>query len=265
MSSKTLQEIRTKFLHGCIGSKENCAQIKRQLSEFIAGTLKMELSEEKTLIRRKRIHVENSLPEHQIQLEAHPVRLAGSHHHHGDAPGHRFFRRGSVPQSSQQSAMSNGETLVIYETFRPAVVQSAVRDNFAALWDSDSGVSAGMDKAIAMGYAREQGWFIAKGTSNHQAGLAVDMSLAKGDPAELHEYTLDGSTYRKYEEWTEYEMPTRMHELSSGAIRYQTPASSYTMPGDLENWTERFAASEGAKRLQSYCTAAGLSPGSPGG
>lgn len=122
----------------------------------------------------------------------------------------------------QQSAMSNGETLVIYETFRPALVQSAVRDSFAALWDSDSGVSADMDKAIAMGYAREQGWFIAKGTSNHQAGLAVDMSLAKGDPAELHEYTLDGSTYRKYEEWTEYEMPTRMHELSSGAIRYQS-------------------------------------------
>ena len=160
----------------------------------------------------------------------------------------------------QQSAMSNGETLVIYETFRPAGVQSAVRDSFAALWDSDSGVSTDMDKAIAMGYAREQGWFIANGASNHQAGLAVDMSLAKGDPAELHEYTLDGSTYRKYEEWMEYEMPTRMHELSSGAIRYQTPASSYTMPGDLENWTERFAASEGAKRLQSYCTAAGLIP-----
>ena len=160
----------------------------------------------------------------------------------------------------QKSAMSNGETLVIYETFRPAGVQSAVRDGFASLWDSDSAVSGDMDKAIAMGYTRDQGWFIAKGTSNHQAGLAVDMSLAKGDPAELHEYTLDGSTYRKYEDWTEYEMPTRMHELSSAAIRYQKPVSSYTMPGDLENWTERFAASEGAKRLQSYCTTAGLIP-----
>lgn len=38
------------FLIGVNGSKENCAQIKRQLSEFIAGTLKMELSGEKTLI-----------------------------------------------------------------------------------------------------------------------------------------------------------------------------------------------------------------------
>ena len=156
--------------------------------------------------------------------------------------------------------MSNGETLVIYETFRPAGVQDAVRDGFASLWDSDSGVSADMDKAIAMGYARNQGWFIAKGTSNHQAGLAVDMSLAKGNSAELHEYTLDGATYRKYENWTEYEMPTQMHELSSAAIRFQKPVSSYTMPGELDNWTERFAASEGAKRLQGYCTAAGLIP-----
>lgn len=160
----------------------------------------------------------------------------------------------------QKSAMSNGETLVIYETFRPARVQSAVRGHFAALWDSDSTVSADMDKAIAMGYARDQGWFIARGTSNHQAGLAVDMSLAKGDPAELHEYTLDGAVYQKYEDWTEYEMPTRMHELSSAAIRFQKPAGSYAMPDKLENWTERFAASDGAKRLQSYCTAAGLIP-----
>jgi len=38
------------FLIGINGSKEDCEKIKRQLSEFIATTLKMELSEEKTLI-----------------------------------------------------------------------------------------------------------------------------------------------------------------------------------------------------------------------
>ena len=38
------------FLIGVNGSKEDCVQIKRQLSEFIAGKLKMELSAEKTLI-----------------------------------------------------------------------------------------------------------------------------------------------------------------------------------------------------------------------
>lgn len=38
------------FLIGIKGSKEDCVQIKRQMSEFISGVLKMELSDEKTLI-----------------------------------------------------------------------------------------------------------------------------------------------------------------------------------------------------------------------
>ena len=38
------------FLIGVNGSKEDCVQLKQQLSEFIAGKLKMELSAEKTLI-----------------------------------------------------------------------------------------------------------------------------------------------------------------------------------------------------------------------
>ena len=38
------------FLIGVNGSKEDCVQIKAQLSEFIANELKMELSKEKTLI-----------------------------------------------------------------------------------------------------------------------------------------------------------------------------------------------------------------------
>lgn len=38
------------FLIGVNGSKEDCEEIKRQLSKFIANTLEMDLSEEKTLI-----------------------------------------------------------------------------------------------------------------------------------------------------------------------------------------------------------------------
>ncbi len=158
----------------------------------------------------------------------------------------------------QKAAMSNGETLVIYEAFRPAAVQSAVRDGLSALMSSSGAVSADMKQAEALGYG--QSWFIASGTSNHQAGLAVDMTLAKGDPDELYGYTLDGVFYQKYETWTEYEMPSRMHELSSAAIRFNAPASSTSMPQNLENWTESFAAFEGARRLQKYCTDAGLIP-----
>ena len=158
----------------------------------------------------------------------------------------------------QKAAMTNGETLVIYEAFRPATVQSAVRDGLRTLISSSDAVSADMKEAAGMGYGWS--WFIAKGTSSHQAGLAVDMTLAKGSPDELYRYELDGAAYQKYEVWTKYGMPSAMHQLSSASIRWKEPASSTAMPGDLENWTEAFAASEGAKRLQQYCTDAGLIP-----
>jgi len=72
--------------------------------------------------------------------------------------------------------------------------------------------------------------FRTNGTSGHQAGLSVDMTLAKGDPDELYEYNLDGTVYRKYEAWLECDMPT--HETNP----------------------------ENAKRLQKYCVDAGLIP-----
>jgi len=44
------------FLIGVSGSKEDCIRIKQGLSEFMANTLKMELSEEKTLITHSNKH-----------------------------------------------------------------------------------------------------------------------------------------------------------------------------------------------------------------
>ena len=51
-TSKRLKYIRyaDDFILGVKGSKEDCLWLKRKLSKFISGTLKMELSEEKTLI-----------------------------------------------------------------------------------------------------------------------------------------------------------------------------------------------------------------------
>lgn len=44
------------FIIAVNGSREDCVEIKRKISEFIAGTLKMELSEEKTLITHSNKH-----------------------------------------------------------------------------------------------------------------------------------------------------------------------------------------------------------------
>lgn len=51
-TDKTIKYIRyaDDFLIGVNGSREDCVEIKRKLTEFIGGTLQMELSAEKTLI-----------------------------------------------------------------------------------------------------------------------------------------------------------------------------------------------------------------------
>lgn len=57
-TDKKLKYIRyaDDFIIGVKGSQEDCLRIKRKLSEFIGNTLKMELSEEKTLITHSSVH-----------------------------------------------------------------------------------------------------------------------------------------------------------------------------------------------------------------
>ena len=44
------------FLIGVIGSKEDCVSIKEDIKQFMADKLKLELSDEKTLITKTRKH-----------------------------------------------------------------------------------------------------------------------------------------------------------------------------------------------------------------
>lgn len=57
-TDKTMKYVRyaDDFLIGVKGSKADCVEIKRKLSEFISGKLKMELSDEKTLITHSNTH-----------------------------------------------------------------------------------------------------------------------------------------------------------------------------------------------------------------
>ena len=55
----------------------------------------------------------------------------------------------------------------------------------------------------------------------NQSGQRVSVSRAKGDPAQLHSYTLDGVTYQKYDAWAEYE--TAGDSLSN--LSYDLPFS----------------------------------------
>lgn len=50
---------------------------------------------------------------------------------------------------------------------------------------------------------------------------AVSVGLAKGDPSQLHSYSLDGAVYQKYDAWAEYETA----DDSLGNLNYSLPFS----------------------------------------
>jgi len=50
-------------------------------------------------------------------------------------------------------------------------------------------------------------------------GNTVQVSRAKGDPAQLHRYSLDGTAYQKYGAWTEYDTP----DADLSVLGYELP------------------------------------------
>lgn len=154
--------------------------------------------------------------------------------------------------SAQQKALSEGNTLVIYETYRPYEVQKKVVDQLTALTETDSQVSAGINTAP---WSME--WFINTSISNHQKGYAMDVSMAKVDAVEIK---LSGDYgYKDVTEYTLYSMPTAMHELSNAAVSMSQPVASK----DKEAWKSVEPAESMNKEallLRQYCTDAGLTP-----
>ena len=71
----------------------------------------------------------------------------------------------------QQMALNNGETLVIYEVFRPRSAQVRTRDSLNALVRENHFVA----QAFTGGWS--VGNFISQGVSNHQRGGAVDAAM----------------------------------------------------------------------------------------
>ncbi|MDE7260647.1 MAG: hypothetical protein K2N78_01075 [Oscillospiraceae bacterium] len=107
----------------------------------------------------------------------------------------------------------------------------------------------------------------------HDAGnQTADISVAKGDPAELHTYEVDGAVYQKYEVWTG---AGSSRELAEWAGPFSVSSSSTidrvfsTTP--YKTFTEVYVRS-GIRRAPIARASAsptggtgGLNPGSPGG
>ena len=145
--------------------------------------------------------------------------------------------------AAQQAALAQGDSLKIYEAYRPYSVQKAVVDGLGALAKADPVVAAGINTS-----PWHMRYFIATGYSNHQRGFAVDVSLAKVKETEV-KYT--GSfKYLQITEYEEYAMPTQMHELSMAAASAVGPGSNELAP----------TMNEPAIALRRYFTEAGMSP-----
>ncbi|MCL2355999.1 MAG: SH3 domain-containing protein [Defluviitaleaceae bacterium] len=109
----------------------------------------------------------------------------------------------------QQSALDNGETLVIYEVFRPRSTQRLVADSLNTLVREDFYVANAFTGAWSVGN------FISQGRSNHQLGGAVDAAMGLVHRQEIIR-TGDYSFVRNSA--SSIHGTSSMHELSPEAV-----------------------------------------------
>ncbi|ALC91487.1 hypothetical protein AM500_18095 [Bacillus sp. FJAT-18017] len=153
---------------------------------------------------------------------------------------------------AQQLALSKGDSLKIYEGFRPYSVQIAVVQGLSKLASKDQEVMRGINTP-PWGIA----WFITNGVSNHQKGYAIDVSLVKINSKK--DISIGGYKATAITDYTEYTMPTPIHELSGASAIFTAPVTSIS-PTAWKNATYSDSMNEPAMKLQTYCTTAGLTP-----
>lgn len=105
----------------------------------------------------------------------------------------------------QHRALTRGDTLILYQAFRPYSCQTQVRNGLSSSLNGNPTLRAGLGNW-------SESWFIAQGISNHQVGGAVDVSLGK-----VLETTAYSSFYR-VTNYEEYSMQSTMHELSALSV-----------------------------------------------
>lgn len=153
---------------------------------------------------------------------------------------------------AQQLALSEGNSLKIYEGFRPYSVQKAVVEGLSKLADDDPEVMTGIN-TLPWGI----NWFITDGVSNHQMGYGIDLSLVKINSKK--EVPIGEYTRVLIKDYMEYAMPTQIHELSGASAVFTTPVSSQNAI-DWKTATYADSMNEAAIKLQTYATTAGLTP-----
>ena len=153
---------------------------------------------------------------------------------------------------AQQAALAEGNTLIIYEAFRPHDLQEKIYENLRFLYETDPVVRAGISTP-----PWNIRWFLARSPYNHQRGTAIDVSLGRIDHYEIR--VTGDYAFINISGYTAFPMQTPMHELSIAAVVFRTPAHARS----LTAWRDaEFAetATPGTILLHRYLTDAGLIP-----
>ena len=138
---------------------------------------------------------------------------------------------------AQKYATKDGYKLKIYDAYRPLGVTKKIRNSLSDLYNSNSKVRNNINYSYGKTgkrYYWGQGWFLAQSVSTHNTGSGIDVTLVDKNTNE------------------ELEMPTQMHELSTSAIKYYSAGVSKTKA----NYSKEM--NDNAKKLDNYCTKAGL-------
>lgn len=153
---------------------------------------------------------------------------------------------------AQQIALGNNETLVIKESFRPRSVQLFINEQMTQLAKENEQVSQGLQEEPWTMH-----WFIHSGISNHQRGVAVDLTLAQVE--EIQEETIGDFLILSILRYTEYEMHTPVFELSTASVMLEWPVAAR----DRTAWQQvpvREVVSEYAVHLREIMFAADMIP-----
>lgn len=154
-------------------------------------------------------------------------------------------------QAVQTAALAQGNSLLIYECYRPYAVQRQLVDGLDLLMQQDAEVRTALTTA-----PWSKGWFVSTGISNHQRGRSVDMTLVQVE--ERATRTTGDYAYTRITAYGEHEMPTQFDELSPLAATFATPVSNRGEAWKTAQY--RDSMTESAILLQTYATEAGLVP-----
>jgi D-alanyl-D-alanine dipeptidase len=154
--------------------------------------------------------------------------------------------------NAQQFALERGDTLMLYEVYRPRVTQRAVVDAMNHLMRTNPVANSAItDSPWTLT------WFVSTGTSNHQRAAAVDASLAR--VREMETAQAGDYSYIRVTEYTPVDTGTRIHELSPASAITHAPMSitSRMVLGGNVNMTGA-AITAGIVRMQYYFAIAGF-------